>query len=185
LTLGKVGFAECPGVALGKEVVSSLCREPLDDTRQRRPLCRVPPIWHSANHILKIKKKSLSSAASRALGKEHKLSQSDGFSFFSLTHAHSLHAADARARSPPTPRPRPPSPPATRRPWPCARSPARCPRARAARARRAPARRPRPPTTPRRRPPRRRPPTTSTPSRPFAVVHRPRRANRYKLIFTF
>ena len=34
LTLCKVGFAECPGVALGKEVVSSLCREPLDDTRQ-------------------------------------------------------------------------------------------------------------------------------------------------------
>jgi hypothetical protein len=56
LTLGKVGFAECPGVALGKEEESSLCREPPDDTRQRRHLCRVSPIWHSANHILKIKK---------------------------------------------------------------------------------------------------------------------------------
>ena len=27
-TLGKVGFAECPGVALGKEEESSLCRVP-------------------------------------------------------------------------------------------------------------------------------------------------------------
>jgi hypothetical protein len=77
-------FAECPGVALGKAVEINLCREPLGGTRQRRRLCRVPPIWHSANHILKIKK-SLPSAASRALGKEHQLSQTDGFSFFSLS----------------------------------------------------------------------------------------------------
>jgi hypothetical protein len=123
LTLGKVGFAECPRVALGKEVESSLCREPLDGTRQRRRLCRVPPIWHSANHNLKIKK-SLPSAASRALGKEHKLSQSDGFSFFSLSLT-LTHCTRSRPRppSPPTPRPGPPSPPATRRPRPCARSP--------------------------------------------------------------
>jgi hypothetical protein len=38
------------------------------DTRQRI-LCRVPPIWHSAKFILKIKK-TLPSARSRALGKE-------------------------------------------------------------------------------------------------------------------
>jgi hypothetical protein len=38
------------------------------DARQRI-LCRVPPIWHSAKFILKIKK-TLPSARSRALGKE-------------------------------------------------------------------------------------------------------------------
>jgi hypothetical protein len=61
----------------------------------------------------KNKKKSLSSAASRALGKEHELNQTDGFSFFSL----SLTLTRSRRRcprSPPTPRP--PSPPATRAP---------------------------------------------------------------------
>jgi hypothetical protein len=205
-------FAECPGVALGKAVEINLCREPLGGTRQRRRLCRVPPIWHSANHILKIKK-SLPSAASRALGKEHQLSQTDGFSFFSLslTLTRSRHRPRARAR--PRRRPRAAPGPAHARP----RSP------RAARAHcvlaappttaddpapalaaghaRAPAlhalaRPPRPPrrralhalASPPSRPPRRHDlhaVTTSTPSRPFAVVHRPRRANRYKLIFKF
>jgi hypothetical protein len=141
LTLDKVCFAECPGVALGKAVEINRCREPLDGTRQRRRLCRVPPIWHAANHILKIKKKSLPSAASRALGKEHQLSQTDGFSFFSLSLA-LTRSRRRRPRSPPTLRPAPtlaaghapPSPPATRRPRPCARSPALAARPRAARA---------------------------------------------------
>ena len=50
MTLGKEAFAEC--LSLGKDLHSAKA-----DTRQRlvglnsiqrRPLCRVPPVWHSA-----------------------------------------------------------------------------------------------------------------------------------------
>jgi hypothetical protein len=86
MTVGKVAFAECP----------------LGDTRQRL-LCRVPPIWHSAKRILKLKK-SLPSARSRALGKA--LVHSPGwFFFFFLTL--SLNATVLNAAAVPSPRPRP------------------------------------------------------------------------------
>jgi hypothetical protein len=186
----KVVFAECPGWHSAKK--ASL------------PSAADLALGKS---FFKNKKKSLPSAASRALGKEHELSRSNGFSLFSLslTLTRCTPAPPARRRParpcplaatrrrpprrrparpcapvrPRRPRAQAPAPPARRAPAPPAR------RAPAPPARRAPARRPRPPTNPRRRPPRRQPLTTSTPSRPFAVVHRPRRANRYKLIFTF
>jgi hypothetical protein len=150
-------FAECRVVDTRQ---SRLCRVSRGGTRQRSEKQSLPsaPGWHSAKKAplpsaadlalgkpyFKNKKKSLPSAASRALGKEHKLSQSDGFSFFSL----SLTLTRCTR-----PRLRPPSPPATRR-RPAPARPRR-PRARAPAARRARA----PPTTaddPA--------PTTSTPS---------------------
>ena len=190
-TLGKVGFAECPRVALGKEEESSLCREPLDGTRQRRRLCRVPPIWHSANHILKIKK-NLCRVPHRGHSAKNINLANPTASPSSLSHSRSLAARRRRPRSlAADPAPAPTLAAGHAPPRPCARSPALpappvltacllCRR--------------RPPTTLRPRSPRARAPpttaddpapTTSTPSRPFAVVHRPRRANRYKLIFTF
>jgi len=53
MALGKEAFAEC--LALGKDLHSAKA-----DTRQRlvglngiqrRPLCRVPPVWHSAKNL--------------------------------------------------------------------------------------------------------------------------------------
>jgi hypothetical protein len=104
-------------------------------------------------------KKSLPSAASRALGKEVELNQTDDFSFFSLSLAHA-----AAPCSPPTPRP--PSPPAPRAP------PALRPRAR---ARRRPISRPRPRALP--PSPERRRRNTPAPTRP-ASHHRPRPSRR-------
>jgi hypothetical protein len=91
-------FAECRVVDTRQ---SRLCRVSRGGTRQRSEKQSLPsaPGWHSAKKAplpsaadlalgkpyFKNKKKSLPSAASRALGKEHKLSQSDGFSFFSLS----------------------------------------------------------------------------------------------------
>jgi hypothetical protein len=145
------------------------------------------PGWHSA------KKAPLPSAADLALGKpyfknkknlcrvphrghsEKNINLADPTaSPSSLSHSRSL-ATRAHARAHPRRRRRAHAHP-RRRP----RAAGLRPLARAPAVRRAPARRPRPPTTPRRRPPRRQPLTTSTPSRPFAVVHRPRRVPEKK-----
>ena len=167
-------FVECRVVDTRQ---SRLCRVSRGGTRQRSEKQSLPsvPGWHSA------KKAPLPSAADLALGKPYFKNKKNlcrvphrGHSAkntnlakptaspSSLSHSRSLSRSRRRPRSPPTPRPRPPSPPATRAP------------------------RPSTPSTPS-RPPRPRKPAVapSTPSRPFAVVHRPRRATRYKFIFRF
>jgi hypothetical protein len=85
------------------------------DTRQSR-LCRVSPIWHSAKRILKLKKKSLPSSRSRALGKEVKYADrlSPSPSLLSLTPpltlSHSRRRSLTRAAAPPAPAPPRPCP---------------------------------------------------------------------------
>jgi hypothetical protein len=101
VTLGKICFAEgLPGRHSAKkcEVIFAEC--PLADTRQRI-LCRVSPIWHSAKLILKIKKKSLPSARSRALGKEGKIYfRPAPFFFFLSSLSLFLSAVRRRAKLP-------------------------------------------------------------------------------------
>jgi hypothetical protein len=86
----KIYFAECQKKTLGKEVfaeclpgdnrqrflnIKTVFVECLSvGTRQRR-LCRVPDCRHSTKYIFKLKK-SLSSARSRALGKDDELNNS-------------------------------------------------------------------------------------------------------------
>jgi hypothetical protein len=102
VTLGKICFTEClPGRHSAKkcEVIFAEC--PLADTRQRI-LYRVSPIWHSAKLILKIKKKYLPSARSRALGKEGKIYfRPAPFFFFLSSLSLFLSAVRRRAKPPP------------------------------------------------------------------------------------
>jgi hypothetical protein len=58
----------------------------------------VSPIRHSAKHILKIKKKSLPSARSRALGKA-RVNSAGNLLSLSLSHSHALHNAAAGRRT--------------------------------------------------------------------------------------
>jgi hypothetical protein len=159
VTLGKICFTEClPGRHSAKkcEVIFAEC--PLADTRQRI-LYRVSPIWHSAKLILKIKKKYLPSARSRALGKEGKIYfRPAPFFFFLSSLSLFLSAVRRRAKPPPC----------------CAASPPPHRRA-ASPPRRLTAARPRAAAPPHRRrahaPPHRRPPTRR---RPPARLRRPR-----------
>jgi hypothetical protein len=187
----KICFAECQHKTLGKEVFVEC--QPFD-TRHRfsenpkSRLCRVPVRRHSANTSLSsarfgaldkinilIFKKSLSSAASRALGKEVELNRSTA-SPSSLSHSRSLsltppHRARRRPRARPRHRTRARPHRRTRaRPQPCARArrrPSSRPRPRARAHRRRPC-----PATPERR---RR--NTPAPTRP-ASRHQPRPSRR-------
>jgi hypothetical protein len=81
------------------KIIFAECR--LGNTRQSS-LCRVPPIWHSAKRILKLKK-SLSSARSRALGKALIHSAGKDFIFLTLSLVVAMPSPHRRRAAVPTP----------------------------------------------------------------------------------
>jgi hypothetical protein len=103
LTLGK--SARWHSTKNSKRVFAE-CRP--GDTRQRL-LCQVPAIWRSAKHILKLKKKSLPSARSRALGKV-RVNTAGNLLSLSLSHSPRRRCRKHAAAPPPCPRRRSPRP---------------------------------------------------------------------------
>jgi hypothetical protein len=111
-------FAECQPIDTRQ---SMLCRVPLGDTRQRSVKVALgkegafAECRRSGTRQTIFKKKSLPSAASRALGKEHELNQNRRLLLLlSLTHAHAAAAlaadptpALAAGHAPPSPPPTP------------------------------------------------------------------------------
>jgi hypothetical protein len=106
------------------KIIFTECRP--GDTRQSR-LCRVPPIWHSAKRILKLKKIFAECQITGTRQRSKICRPVVSFSFSSLTHSIcrslSLTHAAAHTLAPPCPAPPAPAPsrprPAPPRPCPC------------------------------------------------------------------